>query len=170
MASGLQNLSEVHKAEGLSAAGLRIGLVVSEWNSRITEALLEGALATLRQLGADEEGILVERVPGAFELPYGAKLLARMTDVDGIICLGCVIRGETPHFDYVCQAATQGILQVGLELELPVIFGVLTVDTLEQALDRAGGKHGNKGSEAALALVKMVLLAEKMIRFEERSE
>lgn len=170
MASGLQNLSAVHSKEGLSAEGLRIGLVVSEWNSQITEALLEGALVTLRQLGADDEGLLVEKVPGAFELPYGAKLLARMTDVDGIICLGCVIRGETPHFDYVCQAAAQGILLVGLELELPVIFGVLTVDTLAQALDRAGGKHGNKGAEAALALVKMVHLAGKMSRFEVRSE
>lgn len=166
MATGLQNLSEVHSTDGISADGLRIGLVVSEWNGRVTEALLQGALSALKELGADEESLLVERVPGAFELPYGAKLMARMTDVDGIICLGCVIRGETPHFDYVCQAATQGILQVGLELELPVIFGVLTVDTLEQAVDRAGGKHGNKGAEAALALLKMVHLAQKMSRFD----
>ncbi|MCS6979800.1 MAG: 6,7-dimethyl-8-ribityllumazine synthase [Flavobacteriales bacterium] len=169
MATALTNLSTLHGAESLSAAGLRLGIVVSEWNAEITSALLKGAVETLLRLEGEEENILIESVPGAFELPFGAQLMARMTDVDAVICLGCVIRGETPHFDYVCQAAAQGILEVGLQLELPVIFGVLTTDTLDQARERAGGRHGNKGVEAALAALKMVGLAQRMSRFEASS-
>ncbi|MCS6982457.1 MAG: 6,7-dimethyl-8-ribityllumazine synthase [Flavobacteriales bacterium] len=157
----------VPPASQLSAAGVRVGILVAAWNRQVTEALLKGAMEELLKRGGDENEILVEWVPGAFELPFGAKLMAQMTDVDAIICLGCVIRGETPHFDYVCQAATEGILRVGLEMEVPVIFGVLTVDTLEQALARAGGKYGNKGTEAAVAALHMASLARRLSRFDE---
>lgn len=167
MATAHQNLSAVHAGSEVSAAGVRVGILVAEWNRQVNEALLKGAKDELVKRGGDEAEILVEWVPGAFELPYGAKLMAQMTDVDAIICLGCVIRGETPHFDYVCQAATEGILRVGLEMEVPVIFGVLTVDTLEQALARAGGTHGNKGAEAAVAALQMASLARRLSRFDE---
>lgn len=137
---------------------MRIGIVVSEWNEKITAELLEGCRETLTLHQVQQEDILVKLVPGSFELPFGAQLLAENTDVDAIICLGCVIQGETRHFDFVCQGVTQGISQVSLDYSLPVIFGVLTTDTLEQAMDRAGGKHGNKGIEAAITALKMIEL------------
>jgi len=166
MSSQHQNLTHVLKSEEGSAVGLSFGIIVSEWNNEITYSLLQGARETLIKKGAEENEILIEFVPGAFELPLGAKIMARMTDVDAIICLGCVIRGETPHFDYVCQAASQGIMQVGLEMELPVIFGVLTVNNVEQALARSGGSLGNKGIEAAYSAIHMANLAQRLSRFE----
>ncbi len=139
-----------------SAEGMKFGIVVAEWNSEITEALLAGALKTLRAAGCMDHDISVKRVPGAFELALGAQFFAEYSEVDGVIVLGCVVRGGTPHFDYVCMAATQGVNQVMISWNMPVAFGLLTCDDMQQALDRAGGKLGNKGDEAAAAAVKMV--------------
>lgn len=141
-----------------SADDMRIGIIVSEWNGEITNALLDGAVATLKANGCKEDNIIVRYVPGTYELAFGARLFAEYTYVDGVIALGCVIQGETKHFDFVCQGATMGINQVMLEWDIPVAFGVLTTDNLEQAIDRAGGKHGNKGDEAAATVIKMVHL------------
>ncbi len=139
-----------------SADGMRFGIVVAEWNPDVTDALLTGALNTLRAAGCMDHDIVVKRVPGAFELALGAQFFAEYSEVDGVIALGCVVRGGTPHFDYVCMAATQGINQVMITWNMPVAFGVLTCDDQQQALDRAGGKLGNKGDEAAMAAIKMV--------------
>lgn len=139
-----------------SAEGMRFGIVVAEWNPQVTDALLAGALRTLRAAGCMDHDITVRRVPGAFELALGAQFFAEYSEVDGVIALGCVVRGGTPHFDYVCMAATQGINQVMISWNMPVAFGLLTCDDQQQALDRAGGKLGNKGDEAAVAAIKMV--------------
>ena len=155
------DLSKYDPEKVPSCENMRFGLVVSEWNSQITSALAAGAVSVLRKQGAAEENIVVKYVPGSFELPLLAQYLAVEADVDAVICLGCVIQGETRHFDYVCSGVTQGIMQVSLEYNIPVAFGVLTTDTLQQALDRAGGKHGNKGVEAAIAAIKMVDLNRK---------
>lgn len=133
-----------------------IGIVVSEWNSPITEALLKGAKNTLLELGYTEKHIVVEYVPGSFELTYGCKAMINTNIVDAIIAIGCVIRGETPHFEYVCQGITFGITNLNIKYEKPVIFCVLTTSNQKQAEDRAGGKHGNKGVEAAITAIKML--------------
>jgi len=138
------------------AVDLKVAIVVSQFNSSITEQLLQGALDVLRRIGLIEETIKVIRVPGSFEIPLAAQRLAQKGKVDAIICLGCVIRGETPHFDYICQQVSRGIGEVSLKCDLPVTFGVITADTLEQAADRAGPKDGNKGAEATLSAVEMV--------------
>ena len=156
-----KNLS-VFEAPALSAADLKFGIVVSEWNPEITNALRDGAVRTLRKYGCNEENIIVRYVPGTFELPMGARFFAEHTDVDGVIALGCVVKGETPHFDYVCMGATQGITNVMLEWDMPVAFGVLTTLDQQQALDRAGGRLGNKGDEAAVAAIKMVRLQHEL--------
>ena len=141
----------------LNASGMHFGIAVSRFNAAITESLLEVALATLRHHGAAEADVNIVRVPGAFELPLAAQQLALSpVHYDAIIALGCVIRGGTPHFEYVCRACTDGLLQVGLEFGLPVCFGVLTTDTLAQAQERAGGAESNKGAEAALTAIEMV--------------
>lgn len=155
------NLSEYIEANVPSAEGMRFGLVVSEWNPEITNALKEGAVQTLLRHGADTDNIQIHFVPGSFELPLGAQFLAEYTNIDAIICLGCVVRGGTPHFDYVCMGVTEGISRVMTKYGLPVIFGVLTTDNQQQAADRAGGKHGNKGDEAAVTAIKMVALHRK---------
>jgi 6,7-dimethyl-8-ribityllumazine synthase len=134
---------------------MRIGIVVSEWNSHITQKLLEGAKTTLKRHGVAEKNIVTVTVPGSFELTFGAKLLAEKYPLNAIITLGCVIRGGTPHFDYVCQGVTQGITQLNTQYPIPFIFGLLTTENEQQAVDRAGGKHGNKGDEAAIAAIKM---------------
>jgi len=139
----------------LQPENLKIGVVVAEWNKHITEKLLQGALDTLSQYQIRKEQILIFHVPGSFELPLGAQLLFEKT-CDAVICLGCVIQGDTPHFDYVCQAAADGILQVGLSTGKPCVFGVITTNNEEQAQARAGGKHGNKGAEAALTACWMI--------------
>lgn len=141
-----------------SAADMRFGIIVSEWNSDITFALRDGAVRTLRECGCTEDNIIIKYVPGTFELPMGARFFAEHTDVDGVIALGCVIQGETPHFDYVCMGATKGISDVMLEWDMPIAFGVLTTLNHQQALDRAGGRLGNKGDEAAATVIKMVHL------------
>jgi 6,7-dimethyl-8-ribityllumazine synthase len=145
-----------------SAERMKFGIVVAEWNHEITGRLLNGAMKTLREAGCPEHNIRVRYVPGTFELPLGAQFFAEYTDVDAVIALGCVIRGETPHFDYVCQGVTQGSMQLMISWNMPVAFGVLTTENMEQALDRAGGKHGNKGDEAAAAAIKMVRFQQDM--------
>ena len=142
----------------LDATGMRIGVVVSRYNDVISIPLLEGALEALETLGADMGDIQVAWVPGAFEIPIAARELAEHAGVDAVVCLGAVIRGDTPHFDYVAGEAARGIATVHAATGVPATFGVLTVDTLEQAVDRAGGKHGNKGAEAATAAVEMAAL------------
>ena len=130
--------------------------MVSEWNDRITDSLLNGAKECLLEHGILEKNILVKHVPGSFELPLGAKWMLEETGVDAVICIGCIIQGETRHFDFIAQAVADGIMKVGLKYSRPVIFSVLTCNTMEQAEDRAGGKHGNKGVEGAVSALKML--------------
>lgn len=139
-----------------------IGIVVAQWNSHITSKLLMGAVQTLLKAGCRADNIVVKHVPGAFELPFATQLFADNTGVDGVIALGCVIKGDTPHFDYVCMGATQGLMDVQLSTGLPIAFGLLTVNEEQQALDRAGGKLGNKGDEAAQTVLQMVELQREM--------
>lgn len=161
MATVHKNLSTV-EGEIPSAAGMKFGIVVSQWNKPVTGALLEGAVHTLRAAGCEEKNIIVREVPGTFELTLGAQFFAEYTDVDAVIVLGCVIQGETRHFDFVCQGVTQGTMQLMLAWNMPVAFGVLTTENLQQALDRAGGVHGNKGDEAAVTAIRMVTLQQAM--------
>ena len=162
MATNLKNLSEYNPDDIPSGEGLRIGIVLAEWNHEITNALLEGAVSTLLRHGVKKEHIHVEYVPGSFELPLGAQLIAESQDPDAVICLGCVIQGETRHFDFICQGVTQGIVDLNLRYGKPFVFGLLTTDTLQQAKDRSGGKHGNKGDEAAITALKMVHLKKNL--------
>ena len=157
-------MSGANTFEGsLNASGMRFGIVVSRFNATITESLLEAALATLRRHGVAELDVNVLRVPGAFELPLAAQRLAvNSTGYDALIALGCVIRGGTPHFEYVCRACTDGLVQVGLKFDIPIGFGVLTTDTLAQAEARAGGAEGNKGDDAALTVIEMVSVLRSM--------
>jgi 6,7-dimethyl-8-ribityllumazine synthase len=141
---------------------MRFAIVVADWNREITWALLDGALSTLKKHGASDKNIIVKHVPGSFELTIGAQLVAENDEVDAVICLGCVIQGETPHFTYICQGVTQGITQLNLEYNMPFIFGVLTTNDKQQALDRSGGIHGNKGDEAAITAIKMAALQRDM--------
>ncbi len=142
----------------LEAGGIRVALVVSRFNSFISDRLLEGALDALLRHGAEEKDLTIVKVPGAFEIPLVARKLAVSSRYDAIVCLGAVIRGSTPHFDYVSAEVSKGIAAVGLETGVPVIFGVLTTDTIEQAVERAGSKAGNKGAEAAISAIEMVNL------------
>lgn len=159
------NLSEYNAAGVPNGKNFRIAIVAAEWNSQITDALLKGAVSTLRDNGVMKKNILVHRVPGTFELTTAANLLLARTTVDAVICIGCVIQGETRHFEFICQAVSQGITNVAVKHGRPVIFSVLTCDTMEQALDRAGGKHGNKGVEGAVTALKMIAL-DRSIDFE----
>jgi len=155
MATAHHNLSQFD-APLPSAADMKFGIVVAEWNREVTEALLEGAVRTLRAAGCPDHNIQIKYVPGTFELTLGAQFFAEYTEVDAVIALGCVIQGETRHFDFICQGVTQGITQLQMHWNMPIAFGVLTVENQQQALDRAGGKHGNKGDEAAAAAIQMV--------------
>ena len=137
------------------ASNMCFGIVVSEWNKTVTDALLKGAVSTLEKHGALPENIHVKSVPGSFELIYGAHQMTLNGGYDAIIILGSVIRGETPHFDYICQGVTAGIAQLNVKSEIPVIYGLLTTDTLQQAIDRSGGVWGNKGEECAVVAIKM---------------
>jgi 6,7-dimethyl-8-ribityllumazine synthase len=157
-----EKLKPANMRGGLSAAGLRIGVVASQFNNFITDRLLAGALDALRQAGATEEQIQIGRVPGSFELPIAAKKLAASGRFDSIICIGCVLRGETSHYDVVVSETARGIQLAQLDTGVPLIFCVLTCDTLEQAIDRAGLKSGNKGYEAGLAAVEMAQLMRKI--------
>ena len=157
MSSKLKNLSNYDKDSIPDASGMHFGIIVSEWNEEITGNLLEGALNILQKHGAKRENIQIKIVPGSFEISYAAKILAEEQDdnLDAIICLGCVIKGGTPHFEYICQSVSYGLTELNLSYDLPFIFGVLTTNTIQQARDRSGGKYGNKGDEAALTAIKM---------------
>lgn len=158
MATAGTNLSAYNKDRLPSAAGLRFGLVMAQWNREITEALCIGAKETLLDLGAAPQDILIKEVPGSFELVYGAKWMAQNHELDAIITIGSVIQGETRHFDFVCEAVAQGVKDLNLMLDIPVIFCVLTDNTWEQSKARSGGIHGNKGVEAAVAALQMAKL------------
>ena len=158
MATEHTNLSAYDKTALPDAKPLRFGLVVAEWNATITEALYRGAHSTLLDCGALPENILRWNVPGSFELTFGCKKMITTQKVDAVIAIGSVIRGETSHFDFVCNAATQGITDLNATYDVPIIFCVLTDDTLQQAKDRSGGKHGNKGVGAAIAALQMAVL------------
>lgn len=146
----------------LSAKGMKIGIVASRFNDFICGRLIEGALDALIRSGADEKDVAIYKVPGAFELPLAAKKLAKSARFDAVVCLGAVIRGATPHFEYISAEVTKGIAAVGMETEIPVAFGVLTTDTIEQAIERAGTKSGNKGWDAAITAIEMVDLFRKL--------
>ncbi len=158
MATANRNLSEYIKEEIPNGADFKIGIVVSEWNEKITLNLLEGAKQALTDNGVKKENIDIRFVPGAFELPLGAQFMCEAGNVDGIIAIGVVIQGETKHFDFVCDGATQGIKDVNLKYNTPVAFCLLTDNNIQQSIDRSGGKHGNKGIECAIACLKMVAL------------
>ena len=166
MSSTDKNLSDLDYSSHEECSELRISIVRSVWNDEITSRLLSGALESLLRMGVTEKHIRVIEVPGSFELPMGAQMLLEECDPlpSAVICLGCVIRGETSHFEYVSQAVSQGIKDVGLKYNVPVIFGVLTDDNREQSLSRSGGSLGNKGDEAAVTAVKMALLQRKIRR------
>ena len=162
MSTQHKNLSDFSGSEIPSAAKYHFGIVTAEWNAEITNALYQGAYSNLLKYGALAENIYSYPVPGSFELTSGADLLLKNHKLDAVICLGCVIQGETRHFDFICNAVANGISNVAIKYSKPVIFGVLTTDNQQQAIDRAGGKHGNKGDEAAIAAIKMANLAETL--------
>ena len=156
-------MGKITTIEGkIIAKGMRFGIVASRFNDFISGKLIEGALDALSRAGADEKDITIAKVPGAFEIPLAAKRMARTGKVDAVICLGAVIRGATPHFEYISAEVSKGIATVALDMEIPVVFGVITTDTIEQAIERAGTKSGNKGFDAALSAVEMVDLFRKM--------
>ncbi|EFA96719.1 6,7-dimethyl-8-ribityllumazine synthase [Hoylesella timonensis] len=155
MSTTLHHLSDYDASKVPDASNMCIGIVVSEWNSEITGALLDGAVSTLEKHGALPENIHVKTVPGSYELVYGAHQMVLNGGYDAVIILGCVIRGETPHFDYICQGVTNGIATLNSKSEIPIIFGLLTTNDLQQAKDRSGGKLGNKGDECAVVAIKM---------------
>ncbi len=156
MASSEKSLSSFSGNNIGDVSKKKFGIIVSEWNEEVTEALFQGAYSLLTQHGVSKGQIIRKNVPGSFELTLGAQWMAQSDDIDAVICLGCVIQGETKHFDFICQAVANGITEVGLKFNKPVIFGVLTTNNKKQALERAGGKHGNKGDEAAITAIKML--------------
>ncbi|WP_028297790.1 6,7-dimethyl-8-ribityllumazine synthase [Olivibacter sitiensis] len=159
MATTLKNLSDFSHIDVASASDLKIAIVVAQWNAQVTGALFDGAYQLLIKQGAKGQDITVVQVPGSYELISGADILLRNADINAVICLGCVIQGDTPHFTFICNAVANGLADVSIKHGKPVIFGVLTTNTLEQALERAGGKHGNKGEEAAVTAIQMAQLS-----------
>lgn len=155
MATVYHNLSTYDPEMMPSGKGLKIGIVVADWNDNITYKMRDGALKTLQDNGVETEDILVKHVPGSVELTYAAKMMAKKNNVDAVIMLGCVVRGDTPHFDYVCDSVTQGVTLLNIQYDIPFIFGVLTTENMQQAEDRAGGLLGNKGDECAICAIKM---------------
>lgn len=156
MATNLKNLSQYESERIPDGAGYKISLIVSEWNREITEALANGAIDTLKKHGVKNENIAMHWVPGSFELPLGGQMAIQASNPDAVLLLGCVIQGETRHFDFICSAVSEGCMNLGLKYNLPVIFGVLTTQNIEQARERAGGLHGNKGTEAAITALQMI--------------
>ena len=156
--SASKSLQPVIHQGRLSAEGFRFALIASRWNDFITSRLVDGALDALERLGADEKSVELYKVPGSFEIPLLALKLASSGKYDALICLGTIIRGQTPHFEYIAGEVTKGIAQAGMQTGVPVIYGIVTADTLEQAIDRAGVKLGNKGFEAAMSAVELVNL------------
>lgn len=165
MSSSHKNLSEFEGKEIPSGAGMRIGIVVAEWNTEITGALFDATLKTLLTNQVKKDDIIITTVPGSYELTLASQFLCEDKSIDAVIALGCVIQGETRHFDFICNAVATGITQVSLKYNKPVIFGVLTTNTLQQAQERAGGKHGNKGDEAGVTALKMVALQKSCAPF-----
>jgi 6,7-dimethyl-8-ribityllumazine synthase len=157
-----RNLSDYNASKVPSGEGMYIGIVVAEWNWEITGAMAQGAHDTLIKHGVSKDNIEIATVPGSFELPMGGQFMAETKRFDAIILIGCVIQGETRHFDFICQGVTQGTIDLNLKYNIPFIYGVLTTHNLQQALDRAGGIHGNKGDEAALTAIKMVSLKRRI--------
>lgn len=155
MSTAGKNLSDYSRENLPDASSLRIGMVVAEWNSEVTDSLARAAQEALAACSVKPENIIRISVPGSFELTAGAKSMVEHEKVDAVICLGCVIQGETRHFEFICNAVAQGLTLLSVRFSIPFIFGVLTTDTLQQALDRAGGKHGNKGTEAAITAIRM---------------
>ncbi len=162
MSTANHNLSAYNAADMPSASGYRFAIITSEWNNDITGKLNEGAISALLNCGAVEQNIEQFSVPGSFELTAAAAMIASKNIFDVILCLGCVIQGETRHFDFICSAVAHGLTDISIKHNIPVIFGVLTTDTLMQAADRSGGKYGNKGTEAAITAVKMAELANQL--------
>jgi len=160
MSSKDKNLSS--STSKLDVSDKSIGIVWSKWNEEITKALKDGCIDTLKSHGIKDDGLILVEVPGAFELPYGAKLLLGQQNVDAVICIGCVIKGETKHDEYINKAVAQSISMLSLTASKPVIYGVLTPNDKQQALDRAGGKYGNKGDEAAITAIEMIHLSEQL--------
>lgn len=156
MATAYHHLSDYDAASVPSVEGMRFGIIVADWNDRFTYAMADAAIATLKQHGAAEDDIIVKHVPGSFELVYGATWMVENANVDAVIAIGCVIRGDTPHFDYICQGTTQGLAELNLRGKVPVIYGLLTCNTMEQAEARTGGILGNKGTECGITAIKMV--------------
>ncbi|MDR0796041.1 MAG: 6,7-dimethyl-8-ribityllumazine synthase [Tannerella sp.] len=156
MATAFKVLSNNNPDTIPNAASMRLGIVVSEWNHQVTESLLEGACRTLIRNGVSPENIRVEWVPGSFELTFGARQMAEHLNIDAVIAIGCVVRGDTPHFDYICSSVTQGFTELNLKYDIPFIFGVLTTENMLQAEERAGGRYGNKGEETAITAIKMI--------------
>lgn len=167
MTTKKKNLSAYDPITIPSAKKMKFGIVVADWNAEITYNLLNGTLTTLSDHGAKEENILVKHVPGTFELTLGGQFMAEYADLDAVICLGCVIQGETHHFDFICNSVTHGITELNMNYNIPFIFGVLTTNNIEQARERAGGKHGNKGVEAAITAIKMAALQKEMEEIED---
>ena len=162
MSTAYHNLSDYDSTTIPDAHDMSFGIVVAEWNENITLPLLNGAVQALRENGVPEEQIIVHTVPGSFELTYGAAQMAKSGKVDAVIAIGCVVRGETPHFDYICQGVTNGISYLNATGDVPVIFSLRTTNDMQQAIDRSGGKYGNKGTEGAITAIKMVQLGRKL--------
>lgn len=158
MATSQKGLSTFTLPSDFNSEGLKFGIVYAEWNEEVTGSLRDDAIATLKEAGVSDSNIEIIPVPGSYELSFGAQLLAQKEEIDAVITLGCVIQGETPHFDYICQAVANGVTNVSLKYNKPVIFGVLTTLDQQQALERAGGRHGNKGGEAAYTAIKMLMI------------
>ena len=161
MATANNNLSLYDKNTIPNAKDFRFGIVVSEWNDNITSNLHKGAIEALLENGVEENNIISWDVPGSFELVYGSKRMIDTQNIDAVIAIGCVIQGETKHFDFVCEGVTQGIKDLNIHTDVPVIFCLLTDNTLQQSIDRSGGRHGNKGTEAAIAAIKMAFLRQQ---------
>ena len=162
MSTSLYNMEEHCNGSIPDASEMRFGIVVSEWNNNITSPLLQGAVDTLKKNGAKMENITIRTVPGSFELIFGCSQLAKSGWVDAIIAIGCVIRGDTPHFDYICQGVTQGLSEINANGNIPIVFGLLTTNSVEQAEERAGGILGNKGNEYAITAIRMVDYADQI--------
>ncbi len=162
MATQLKNLSDFSTTSIPDAAGMRFAIAVSQWNAELTGSLYNGAYSFLKKYNVADDDIVSVQVPGSFELTSAADILLSTGNYDAVICLGCVIQGETRHFDFICNAVANGITQVSVKHNKPVIFGVLTTDNQQQALDRAGGRHGNKGDEAAATAIQMAALQKQL--------
>ena len=159
MATELKNLSSYDPTKTPSGKGRRVGIVYAEWNEEITHALRDGAISTLLDNGVNEEDIVLSSVPGSFELIFGASQMVKSGKYDAVIAIGCVIRGDTPHFDYICEGVTAGLSRLNVEYNVPVIFGLITTNNLQQAQDRSGGRLGNKGDECAVTALHMMALS-----------